>query len=468
MKFNLEEKKKRKWKNGLSITPFITQKKDAGDVEKGIENFNALMSTGSPTAAMGENLNKENKMEFKYLHERINEDAFQLDKDFSVEDLIGFVKVNAPYSKEEEKPAAKECMINEINIPDNMRFKDWDIDAIGDDVLQLNWTTQEPFTSEDSEKFIAEIKRFFEALVRREEFHKPFTVALEVMSRSLDEDDGHLVYDIKINEKENEEMNLVKEDLNNVTEVEDKSREVVDPAFADAVREIRSHDEERAEAKKVMKAPKEGEESLPKDLKMNLDESLFTEWVEDVEVLNRIKSPVNDDVELSADMKLRDAYTAYEPEEFQLDRLRNDITLKEVWEKMKAGEDIYELASVDGKGFDSAVREGIFVMLEMVLGIDYDTIYDTWLYPEMKESCSKEMNESEEVERIAKTSEEYLDDIRMSGGWAAVEKIEFDTDYETIDVDDVLNKALASGWRFVNHPEHGLCIVAKGREIEDE
>ena len=52
MRFNLEEKKKRKWKNGLSITPFITQKKDAGDVEKGIENFNTLMSTGSPTAGM--------------------------------------------------------------------------------------------------------------------------------------------------------------------------------------------------------------------------------------------------------------------------------------------------------------------------------------------------------------------------------------------------------------------------------
>ena len=153
---------------------------------------------------------------------------------------------------------------------------------------------------------------------------------------------------------------------------------------------------------------------------------------------------------------------------FYYARLRNDITLKEVWEKMKAGEDIYELASVDGKGFDSAVREGIFVMLEMVLGVNYDTIYNTWLHPEMKESCSKGMNESEDSDRINMTSEEYLEAVIQGGGWVTVEKIEFDTDYETIDVDDVLNKALASGWKFVNHPEHGLCIVAKGFEIKDE
>ena len=642
-----------------------------------------------------------NKEKFEYIagrlfhHDEDDKLNESIDDDLSVKDLISFVKVNAPRSREEAKPAAREDRINEISIPDNMRYKQWNIEAVNDDLLQLDWTTQEPFTSEDSEKFIAEIKRFFEALVEREEFHKPFTVMLNVEARD-GRDRGELVYDIDINKEENEEMKLVnesvtsknrlvwddctptyerratteediendihvkefntaeellselvdlanaeedeleedstegkieellswfndpgdgspnifyisvngkeldevypydeleyldlatcserdvkdallgeddedideslKEDLNNVTEVEDKAKEVMEPAFASAVREIRSHDKGRAELKKLRKAPKEGEESLPKDLKMNLDESLFTEWVEDenlnehlfhakpgvyvntederdwikigdngrihsvssgeiindgfgtkvngtkyivdareggpdrlyvysyddngvdksfpfvfklsnrkieedAEFLNRIKSPVSDDVELSADMNLRDAYTAYEPEEFQLDRLRNDITLKEVWEKMKAGEDIYELASVDGQGFDSAVREGIFVMLEMVLGIDYDTIYNTWLYPEMKESCSKEMNESEESDKINMTSEEYLEAVRQGGGWVTVEKIEFDTDYETIDVDDVLNKALASGWKFVNHPEHGLCIVAKGFEIKDE
>ena len=73
------------------------------------------------------------------------------------------------------------------------------------------------------------------------------------------------------------EFKHLHEDLDNVTEVEDKAKEVMDPTFASAVREIRSHDKGREELKKVRKAPKEGEEVLPKDLKLNLDESLFTE-----------------------------------------------------------------------------------------------------------------------------------------------------------------------------------------------
>ena len=74
MRFKLEEerRKKRKWRNGLSITPFVTQKKeDAGDVEKGIDNFNSEMATGNPTGpaaegtatagGMGESLLRESK-----------------------------------------------------------------------------------------------------------------------------------------------------------------------------------------------------------------------------------------------------------------------------------------------------------------------------------------------------------------------------------------------------------------------
>ena len=72
------------------------------------------------------------------------------------------------------------------------------------------------------------------------------------------------------------EFKHLHEDLDNVTEVEDKAKEVMDPTFASAVREIRSHDRGREELKRVRKAPKEGEEVLPKDLKLNLDESLFT------------------------------------------------------------------------------------------------------------------------------------------------------------------------------------------------
>ena len=80
-------------------------------------------------------------------------------------------------------------------------------------------------------------------------------------------------------------MEDIKESLDNVSEVEEKSKEVVDPAFAAAVRSIKDNDEKRDEAVELMDAPKEGEETLSKDLKFTLDESLFEEYQE-AEVLH--------------------------------------------------------------------------------------------------------------------------------------------------------------------------------------
>lgn len=71
------------------------------------------------------------------------------------------------------------------------------------------------------------------------------------------------------------------ENLRNVVNVEPESREIVSPGFAAAVRDIKKNDKARDKANELRKAPKEGEEVLPKDLKINLEESLFTEWVEE-------------------------------------------------------------------------------------------------------------------------------------------------------------------------------------------
>ncbi len=96
-------------------------------------------------------------------------------------------------------------------------------------------------------------------------------------------------------------------------------------------------------------------------------------------LLTRISKPAEG--EFTADMKLRDAYKIYDPEEFQLDLIRNDITVEELWKRMQNGESVYVIASVDGEGFDSVVREGIFNIIEQALNIEYDTIYNTWLNP---------------------------------------------------------------------------------------
>ena len=54
----------------------------------------------------------------------------------------------------------------------------------------------------------------------------------------------------------------------------------------------------------------------------------------------------------------------------------------ELWGRMQDGEDFYEIASVDGTGFDSAVRENIFSGMSDILDIPYDEIYETWLQNE--------------------------------------------------------------------------------------
>ena len=66
-------------------------------------------------------------------------------------------------------------------------------------------------------------------------------------------------------------------------------------------------------------------------------------------------------------------------DEFQIDQVRDDISLEDVYNAVQNGEDFYKYASVGGKGFDSAVREKIFSGIADRLGVDYDDIYNAWL-----------------------------------------------------------------------------------------
>lgn len=66
-------------------------------------------------------------------------------------------------------------------------------------------------------------------------------------------------------------------------------------------------------------------------------------------------------------------------DEFQIDQVRDDVSLEDVYNAVKNGDDFYEYASVNGNGFDSAVREKIFDGISRNLGVDYDDIYNAWL-----------------------------------------------------------------------------------------
>lgn len=66
-----------------------------------------------------------------------------------------------------------------------------------------------------------------------------------------------------------------KRNLDNVSEVEDKAREAVNPDFAEASREIRNRDKLIKELQRVRRAPEAGKAALSDDIKLNLDENLF-------------------------------------------------------------------------------------------------------------------------------------------------------------------------------------------------
>jgi len=150
---------------------------------------------------------QENKVEDlnKFLESKLFEDELDpetLDEnDYSEEDLKMFanmIRVNSPRFRGDPYPPFAETKINESNIPDNMRFKMWDSEVTSDDVIEFTWITQGEFTTEDSEMFIKEIKRAINALIDSSRFDQPFTLALEVRSRSGYEN-GHLVIDLDFN-----------------------------------------------------------------------------------------------------------------------------------------------------------------------------------------------------------------------------------------------------------------------------
>lgn len=86
--------------------------------------------------------------------------------------------------------------------------------------------------------------------------------------------------------------------------------------------------------------------------------------------------------ELTPQTKVKDYIAQEYPTEFQLDRINPDITFGELYKQMRQGEDFYKLASIDDRGFDSAVREYIFDGISEALGVSYDHIFNLWLHPE--------------------------------------------------------------------------------------
>ena len=102
--------------------------------------------------------------------------------------------------------------------------------------------------------------------------------------------------------------------------------------------------------------------------------------------------------EITKDTSLRKAVQIMTPSEYQLDRIRDDISLSQLYDLMKQGKDVYEVASVDGDGFDSDVREKIFTAMSNSLNIDYDDIYNLWLHGDSKMDLDESLFEDEDFD----------------------------------------------------------------------
>ena len=121
-----------------------------------------------------------------------------LDSEVTLQELADEIDYNGADYKGAEIPKAIDYMINQINIPDNMRLKWFDVDVVSDDVIQLTYVTQEPFSPTDSDSFIKEVTNMINILANKYRYDKPFTLALDVTARD-GRDEGQLVYDINVN-----------------------------------------------------------------------------------------------------------------------------------------------------------------------------------------------------------------------------------------------------------------------------
>lgn len=69
--------------------------------------------------------------------------------------------------------------------------------------------------------------------------------------------------------------------------------------------------------------------------------------------------------------KLRDLIRK---DDYQYEEIPEDMTVGQLWEKMKHGTPYYKICPVD-----SVIRETLFIAIAAAHHIDYDEPYETWL-----------------------------------------------------------------------------------------
>ena len=129
------------------------------------------------------------------------------------------------------------------------------------------------------------------------------------------------------------------------------------------------------------------------NIKVYLNEVMRTDLTESVEKLE-------EDETATLDTKVKEWMLKNYPEEedFIVD-MPEDLTFRDVHERMLKHEDIYEIIQTN----DSTDREDVFNGLCEATGYDYDYFYYLWLYGPEDERYLKYKKESKEIKEEAKT-----------------------------------------------------------------
>lgn len=442
--------------------PYIN--KDAGNVEANVAFFNNAATGGN---MMGEDLNqidiydldfnKENKMETENLREGkmkfkdLDEDDNNV-REMEEKHYITFNHFDPDY------------LYFVKSLPDWINNSDWIVEDVtgkyGQYMVEhndeyINVYKHPESLEEVDKKLYSKIKKYFEEnpeddyyeddeytfSIEKEGFEEynenDFNVYSEWIKDSYVDGDSSSAYelynftdDLFTDEPFDDEEDIdesLTENLNNVVEVEEKSKEVVDPGFADGVREIKDNEEKVDELQKVRKAPEQGKETLSDDIKFTLDESLFVE-ANDGRLIKNISVEIYDDdiVYISEEGTSGSRYN------INIDAPHTIV-------------DAFEEYLFDN--FNAPIDESIKTR-KGIKRID-------------------NLKESEEEYTV----KEYLDDVRYFGdGYITVDKIEFDIDQGgyKFKTSDVLNAATKAGWQFIDDPDDGLLISFNKHIIKEE
>lgn len=75
------------------------------------------------------------------------------------------------------------------------------------------------------------------------------------------------------------------------------------------------------------------------------------------------------------EQKIKTWHSLRYPNDELAKEMDGEITFKNLWDGMNAGEDVYEMLGV----YDSLIREHVFSELAKRMNTKYETIYNKWL-----------------------------------------------------------------------------------------